>query len=51
MFDGTLDQWRGPDFKIELMEGVKPYYSRPYSVPKIHKETMKKFAKMEKLAF
>ena len=50
MFDGTLGQWRGKDFKIELKEGVKPYYSRPYPVPKIHEETMKKeCARMEKL--
>ena len=42
MFDGTLGQCRGPDFKIELKERVKPYYSRPYSVPKNHEETMKK---------
>ena len=41
MFDGTLGPWRGPDFKIEFNEGVKPYYSRPYSAPKIHEETMK----------
>ena len=31
----------GPDFKIELKEGVKPYYSRTYSFPKINEETMK----------
>ena len=50
MFDGTLGQWRGEDFKIELKEGVKPYYSRPYPVPKIHEETMKKeCSRMEKL--
>ena len=48
MFDGTLGQWRGEDFKIELKEGVKPYYSSPYPVPKIHEETMKKeCARME----
>ena len=50
MFDGTLGQWHGEDFKIELKEGVKPYYSRPYPVPKIHEETMKKeCVRMEKL--
>ena len=50
MFDGTLGQWRGDDFKIELKEGVKPYYSRPYPIPKIHEETLKKeYARMEKL--
>ena len=52
MFDGTLGQWCGPDFKIEFKKGVKPYYSRPYSVPKIHEETMKKeYTRTEKLAF
>ena len=49
MFDRTLGQWHGPDFKIELKEGVKPYYSRPYSVPKIHKETMKKICQNGKI--
>ena len=50
MFDGTLGQWRGLDFKIELKEGVKAYYSSSYSVPKIHEETMKKeCTRMEKI--
>ena len=50
MFDRTLGQRRVPDFKIELKEGVKPYYPRPYSVPKIHEETMKKeCARMEEI--
>ena len=51
MFDGSLGQWCGPDFKIELKEWVNPYYSRPYAVLKIHKETMKKMRQNGKLAF
>jgi hypothetical protein len=34
LFDGTLGNWKGADYRIELREGVKPYHAKPYSVPR-----------------
>jgi hypothetical protein len=36
LFDGTLGVWHNEPYNIELKEGVKPYHSRPFPVPKIH---------------
>ena len=41
MFDGTLDNCIGSEYKIELLEGAKPYHAKPFPIPKIHKETLK----------
>ena len=41
LFDGTLGQWTGTDYKIELREGAKPYHARPYSIPRAHEATFK----------
>ena len=38
MFDGTLGNYTGPEYKIELLEGVKPYHAKPFPIPKLHKE-------------
>ena len=42
MFDGTLGAYPHKKFHIELEEGAKPHYSRPYPVPRIHLKTFKK---------
>ena len=41
MFDGTLGKYTGSDYKIELLEGAKPYHAKPFPIPKIHEETLK----------
>ena len=40
-FDGTLGTWKGPPHKIHLKEGAKPYYARPYLIPKAFEKTLK----------
>ena len=41
MFDGTLGNYTGSEYKIELLEGVKLYHTKPFPIPKIHKNTLK----------
>jgi hypothetical protein len=36
VFDGTLGNWKGTDYRIELRDEVKPYHARPYSVPRAY---------------
>ena len=42
MFDGQLGQWTGKAYDKELREGVTPYQTRPFAVPKCYEETLKK---------
>jgi len=42
MFDGTLGTYNGSDNTIELREGVRPYHAKPFLIPRIHEETLKK---------
>jgi len=43
MLDGTLGNYSGSDYKIELKDNVKPFHTRPFpGNPKIYKETLKK---------
>ena len=42
MFDGTLGNYNGSDYKIELNDGVRPYHAKPFPIPRIHEETLKK---------
>jgi hypothetical protein len=39
LFDGTLGNWKGADYRIELRDGVKPYHAKPYSVPRAYEQT------------
>ena len=41
MFDGTLGNYTGSEYKIELLEGVKPYHAKPFLIPKTCKATIK----------
>ena len=41
MFGGTLGNDKGSEYKIELLEGAKPYHAKPFPIPKIHEETQK----------
>ena len=40
LFDGTLGKWQGDPYDIELKEGVKPYHTRPFPVPRVHDQTL-----------
>ena len=42
IFDGTLGNYTGSEYKIEFLEGSKPYHAKPFPIPKIHEETLKK---------
>ncbi len=42
LFDGTLGVYPHKKFYIELEPGAKPRHARPYPVPVIHLETLKK---------
>ena len=42
MFNRTLGNYNGSDHKIELKEGVRPYHAKPFPIPHIHEETLKK---------
>jgi hypothetical protein len=42
LFDGTLGDWMTEPVSFELKEDARPYHSRPYPVPKVHKQTTKR---------
>ena len=42
LFDGMLGEWNIPPVSIQLKEGAKPLYSRPYPIPKVHKANLMK---------
>ena len=41
MFGGTLGNYTGAEYKIELLEGAQPYYEKTFPIPKDHKEPLK----------
>ena len=41
MFDGTLGNHTGNDYKIELLEKSQPYYAKLFPITKVHEETLK----------
>eukprot|EP00957_Ditylum_brightwellii_P116353 8875392-Ditylum_brightwellii.AAC.1 len=40
LFNGTLGTWKNFQYDIELQDGAKLYYSRPYAVPKACEATL-----------
>jgi hypothetical protein len=42
LFDGTLGKWTGEPYHIELKPSAIPYHARPYPVPRIHEQTLRK---------
>jgi hypothetical protein len=42
LFNSTLGDWKIKPVSFQLKEGVLPYHSQAFPVPKIHKETIKK---------
>ena len=41
MFDGTLGNYTGTEYIIELLEAAQPYHTKPFPIPKVHEETLK----------
>ena len=41
MFDNALGNYTDSEYKIELLEGAKPYHTKSFPIPKIHEETFK----------
>ncbi len=39
LFDGTIGDWKTKPVSFQKKEGVSPYHSRAFPVPKMHKET------------
>ena len=33
MFDGTLGNYTGSEYKVEILEGAKPYHAKPFPIP------------------
>ena len=42
LFDGTLCDWKGESVNFELKLDAKPDHGRPFPVPHVHKDTIKK---------
>ena len=41
MFDGTLGNYTGTKYKIELLNGAQQYHTKPFPIPKVHEEILK----------
>ena len=41
LFDGSLGTWKTSPVELELKEGAKPYYGKPYPVPKSQEKKLK----------
>jgi len=42
MFQGKLGKWVGEEVSFELKEGERPWQGKPYPIPKIHEDVIKK---------
>lgn len=42
LFDGTLGDFQTAPVSLELLPDAKPYHGRPYPIPHIHLDTLKK---------
>jgi len=42
LFDGTLGEWKTTPVKLRLQKGAKPFHVRPFPIPRVHRETLKK---------
>ena len=40
LFDGTLGDWKTEPVSFELKRDAKPYHSRAFPIPRVHKETI-----------
>ena len=41
LFDGTLGQWNGEPYEIDLQPDAKPYHAKAFPIPRVHMETLK----------
>ena len=41
LFDGKLKNCTDTEYIIELLKGAKPYYRKPFPIPKVHEKTLK----------
>ena len=41
-FKGLRGSWKGKPIEIELVEGAKPYFSKPYKIPKAYEPVTRK---------
>ena len=41
LFDGSLGQWVGDEYDIELKPDAKPYHARAFPIPRIHERTLR----------
>ena len=42
LFHGTLGEWDTEPVSLELKEGTKPYAGKPYPIPRVHREALRK---------
>lgn len=42
LFDGTLGDFQTEPVSLELKDGAKPYHGRPFPVPHVHLDTLRK---------
>jgi len=42
LFDGSLGDWNTDPVSFKLKEGSKPFQLPPFSVPKVHQDTLKR---------
>ena len=42
IFANEVGNYTGSAYKIELQEGAKPYHAKPFPIPRIHEETLRK---------
>ena len=41
LFDGSLGQWKGSPYKIDVQPDAVPFHSRAYPIPRIHEKTLR----------
>ena len=41
MFNGTLDNYTGSDYTVEIKEDAMPCYAKPFYIQNIHEPTLK----------
>ena len=50
LFDGTLGDWDTEPIHLQLKPGATPFRGRPFPIPRIHLETLKKeVARLEEI--
>ena len=42
LFDGSLGEWQTKPVSVEIKPNVTPYHAKPFGIPQIHMDTVKK---------